>query len=67
MNNSTKKIKFSDQYKSFKEFMNMIRDVSGQELNDHKVYFFDAENDKVYIEDEFDLEYLIENSKNSQF
>ena len=66
-NNFTKKIKFSQKYFDISEFMNMIKEIVGTDLQGYKVYFFDQENDKVIIEDQFDLEYLIENSKKQQF
>ena len=47
--------------------MKMVQDILNQDIKQCKVYFFDEENDKVFIEDEFDLEYLIENSKKKQF
>lgn len=67
MNEFTKKIKFSEKYHSFTEFIKMIEEVLEKDFKNVRVYFFDQENDKVFVEDEFDLEYLIENSKNSKF
>lgn len=67
MNNFTKKVKFSEKYQNLSEFMKMVQDILNQDIKQCKVYFFDEENDKVFIEDEFDLEYLIENSKKKQF
>lgn len=65
--NATKKVVFRPEFSDFAVFMSFLEKITHLRASEIKIFFVDKENDQLEMNDQYGLEYFIEQTKNDQF